>query len=251
MIGTEQTLFGPVNLVDDTIALLKKYEPPDGYYLAFSGGKDSLVLKNLCDKAGVKYDAHYNMTTVDPPELVKYIRRDHPDVIFDRPKMSMFQLIVHKKTPPTRRMRYCCEYLKEHGGDGRIKLIGIRREESASRARRNIVEGNLISPILLWTEFDVWEYIDFHKLQYCELYDTGSRRLGCIMCPLQTTKGMENDAKLYPKYYRAYMNAFEKVIIRRSESNMETMSYWRNAQDIMNWWIYDSKGDGGLYDILD
>ena len=44
----------------------------EGYFLAFSGGKDSVVIKALADMAGVKYDAHYHLTSVDPPELVRF-----------------------------------------------------------------------------------------------------------------------------------------------------------------------------------
>lgn len=53
--------------IDISIAILREFEPEEGYYLAFSGGKDSVALKHLCDLAGVRYDAHYSMTTVDPP----------------------------------------------------------------------------------------------------------------------------------------------------------------------------------------
>ena len=59
---------------------LRAFEPPEGYYLAFSGGKDSVVIKALADMAGVKYDAHYNHTSVEPPELVQFVREHHKDV---------------------------------------------------------------------------------------------------------------------------------------------------------------------------
>ena len=54
--------------VNKSILRLKTFEPPEGYYLAFSGGKDSCVLKWLADTAGVKYHAVYRITSVDPPE---------------------------------------------------------------------------------------------------------------------------------------------------------------------------------------
>lgn len=56
--------------VEVAIERLKAFEPPDGFYLAFSGGKDSIVVKKLADMAQVKYDAHYSVTSVDPPELM-------------------------------------------------------------------------------------------------------------------------------------------------------------------------------------
>ncbi len=237
----ETTLYNEIDLIGEAIELLKSHEPSDGYYLAFSGGKDSLVLKHLCDAAGVKYDAHYNMTTVDPPELVKYIRAEHPDVIFDRPKMSMFQLIVKKSMPPTRLVRYCCEYLKEHGGDGRFKLTGIRREESAKRAQRPQIQADMMHPIFYWSEYDVWEYIDKFKLEYCSLYDTGKTRIGCIMCPSAGRNGMIRDAKNYPKFYKAYLHAFDKMLIERRRKGLKNATPWETPEEVMQWWIYGQK----------
>ena len=52
----EYTLDGTVNKVDVAIKRLRAFEPPEGYYLAFSGGKDSVTVKALMDLAGVKYD---------------------------------------------------------------------------------------------------------------------------------------------------------------------------------------------------
>lgn len=69
---------------------------PDGYYLAFSGGKDSVVIYALAKMAGVRFKAHYHMTTVDPPELVRFIRSSFPEVSTDYPEYSMWNLIVKK-----------------------------------------------------------------------------------------------------------------------------------------------------------
>lgn len=108
--------------VDKAIMRLQSYEPPEGYYLCFSGGKDSVVIKALADMAGVKYDAHYSITTVDPPELIYFIREHHKDVEFEYPRdndgnrITMWNLIPRKQMPPTRLARYCCQYLKENGG---------------------------------------------------------------------------------------------------------------------------------------
>lgn len=84
---------------------------PDGYYLAFSGGKDSVVIYALAKMAGVRFKAHYHMTTVDPPELVRFIRSSFPEVSTDYPEYSMWNLIVKKQIPPVRTARYCCEVL--------------------------------------------------------------------------------------------------------------------------------------------
>lgn len=74
----------------------------DGYYLAFSGGKDSVVLYVLAKMAHVKFQAHYHLTTVDPPELVRFIREAFPDVKVEYPELTMWDLIVKKQMPPLR-----------------------------------------------------------------------------------------------------------------------------------------------------
>ena len=125
---TETTLFGEVDKVQEAIELLRKHEPPEGYYLCFSGGKDSVVIYELAKRSGVKSDAHHNITTVEPPELVKFIHDFYPDVIQDHPPLSMYQLIVINKIPPTRLIRYCCRELKERGGRGRFKLLVSARK---------------------------------------------------------------------------------------------------------------------------
>lgn len=115
------------------IAYLKSFEPEDEpYYLCYSGGKDSDCIRILAALAGVKHDIVNNHTTVDAPETVRYIR-SIPNVIISYPKISMWELIVQKKYPPTRLARYCCEELKERGGVGRIKITGVRWAESFKR----------------------------------------------------------------------------------------------------------------------
>lgn len=125
--------------VNASIERLKAFEPEEGYYLAFSGGKDSVVCKALLDMAGCKYDATYRVTSVDPPELVRFIKEKHPDVKREVPRYkdgsvaTMWNLIPKKLMPPTRIVRYCCEVLKEDGGDGRKTVTGVRWAESSSR----------------------------------------------------------------------------------------------------------------------
>ena len=130
----ENDLFdGVINKVDIAIARLKEFEPTEGYYLAFSGGKDSQCIYHLAEMAGVKFDAHFSVTTVDPPELLRFIRDNYPDIEWVKPKKTMWELISKDTMPPTRIVRYCCRALKEIGGENRIVITGIRHAESTKR----------------------------------------------------------------------------------------------------------------------
>lgn len=127
--------------VQASLDILKMFEPQEGYFLAFSGGKDSQCIYHLAKMAGVKFDAHYNVTSVDPLELVRFIKKNYPDVSFDIPKdsdgkpVTMWSLISQHTIPPTRKVRYCCSGLKEVGGKYRVVLTGVRKAESANRKK--------------------------------------------------------------------------------------------------------------------
>jgi len=247
-------LFGTKNKVEEAISRLKKYEPEEGYYLAFSGGKDSICIYYLAKMAGVKFDAHYNLTTVDPPELVRFIKT-FKDVKIEMPETTMWRLIVKKKMPPTRRIRYCCDVLKERGGIGRVVVTGVRWEESVRRKKTWKVynkvkkqKKHILCPIIDWTEQDVWEFIEKNNLPYCSLYDNpGYSRLGCIGCPQKGSKGMEKDFERYPKYRAQYIRTFEKMLKKRKEEGYK--GDWKTGEDVMHWWIYGNQklNDGGLF----
>ena len=136
MLG--QLSINGLDKVETAIKRLQTYEPPEGYYLCFSGGKDSVTIKALADMAVVKYDAHYSVTSIDPPELVQFVKT-FPDVELVFPKykdgsvVTMWNLIPKKKMPPTRIARYCCEYFKEQHGRDRFTVMGVRWAESSKR----------------------------------------------------------------------------------------------------------------------
>lgn len=109
-------------------------EDQEPYYLAYSGGKDSDTILLLAKLAGVKYEAHHNLTTVDAPETVYYVK-SQPEIIIDRPRKTMWELIPEKLMPPTRMVRYCCAELKERNGSGHKVVTGVRMAESAKRKK--------------------------------------------------------------------------------------------------------------------
>ena len=250
-----------------SIALLRKAEatalsldPENGFWLAFSGGKDSQCLYHIAQEAGVKFRTHMNLTSIDPPEVIRFVRENYPEVEMIRPRMSIYDMAKKKGCLPTRRARWCCAEYKETVGAGKATLIGIRHEESARRARRNEAEllGHkfsgtfdqwseheetmvacvggkdklLISPIIDWTEHDVWEYLDTRGIQHCSLYDRGYRRIGCILCPMSGMRQKRREMEEYPHVRRKWLEA-----IRWLMDNKWKRPQCRTAEDSLDWWI--------------
>ena len=80
-----QTTLSNSDIVQTAINRIREHEPEEGYYLAFSGGKDSICCYHLAKMAGVKFTAYYNMTTIDPPQVTRFIRENYPDVEWNKP----------------------------------------------------------------------------------------------------------------------------------------------------------------------
>lgn len=244
----DQTLFGTVNKVQAAIDLLRQHEPPEGYYLCFSGGKDSVVIHELATRAGVKFEAHHNITTVEPPELMRFIRDHYPNVTNDHPRYSMFQLILKNKIPPLRLMRYCCSELKERGGRDRVKITGIRAAESPRRAKRPQIEiakyggGFFVHVIKDWTTADVWQFIRDNNLPYCELYDQGFERIGCVLCPFQNNKKTQRDLERFPAIADYYRRACRKSFEVNQGCLKKKDCGWTSGDDMFDWWISERRG---------
>ena len=235
------------NKIDRAIRRLRDNEPTEGYYGATSGGKDSICIMRLSEMAGVKVVWHYNVTTVDPPELVRFLKRNYPDTKFNHPKMTMWELIVKKRMPPTRVVRYCCEYLKEGGGNGRVVITGVRRAESSKRSNRQSVEcfnskkkkQMIVNPIIDWTNHDVWSFIKLEKLKYCSLYDEGFKRLGCVGCPMAGKVGMEKEFKRWPHFKKLYIKTFDKMLKNRLKDDL--LIKWTSPEAVFDWWVNNQK----------
>lgn len=267
-------------LTDDAIKFIQKAEKlalrmdDRGIHVAFSGGKDSQVLLALVEMANVKHHAEMQVTSVDSPNLMRFVRKYYPQVKLNFPKRNMRDLILIKGMLPTRQVRFCCAELKEKAGAGSCTALGIRKAESTNRAKRHsieiigqrigydIIDGKLyeqhptmggqlfenekkcnvycvggkdkvtISPIFDWTDNDVWEFIKGNNMPYCDLYDKGFHRIGCLFCPMASPKEKQRELDMFPRFAA-------KVYISSIHSLMEQGKYdhFIDAQQVFDWWI--------------
>lgn len=201
--------------VDVAIKLLRSIPTDDApVEISYSGGKDSDVILELANMAGIPYRAIYKNTTIDPPGTIKHCKEKGVEVF--APTVNFFDL-VKKKGCPTRRSRFCCDYLKEYKVLDRA-VQGIRRGESVKRAKRykepevcrkysKRQKAFIYLPILEWTNNDVAEFIAERGIKCHPLYYDGQgnfhveRRLGCIGCPMRSDAG-KSDFLKYPRFLK-------------------------------------------------
>lgn len=196
--------------IDIAIKFIKAVCSMHNVALAFSSGKDSVVLDYLTKEANVKVQRFHNVTTIDPPGTIAFAKKHGCDIV--RGRYSFLDL-VEKKGFPTMFRRFCCKELKErYYAD--YALFGIRKDESVKRnacyssfddiyyyTKKKFT--NRFFPLLFFTDEDITEIINRHSLECHPLYYDHNgrfcveRRLGCIGCPLQGDRG-KIDFLMYP-----------------------------------------------------
>jgi len=237
VMGITQLNFEGKNKVEVAIDLLRACEPPDDYYGADSGGKDSIAIRLLSRLARVRVDWHYCVSPIDPPEVHQFLRQYHPDTQWDYHARGFWKL-VHKKGLPLRQARWCCEVIKEAGGLGRTIIVGNRRLESANRSKQKCFEKHskvdkiFLRPIIDWTEGEVWELIRKHNEPYCTLYDEGFKRLGCVLCPF--VRDVKREIERFPKIARLWRLSCDHIMKRRLAKGNAT---FKDGQELWDWWI--------------
>ena len=177
-------------------------------FVSFSGGKDSTVVSELVMRAlGTQEILHlYGDTTLEFPESQEYVKRfrkEHPKTLVDtaKNKDKNFEELCEQLGPPSRVMRWCCTIFKTGAIQRRIQTLfkgkkkiltfyGIRRSESSSRNKYDresdspkIATQKTVSPIIDWTDFDVWLYLLTTGIDFNSAYRLGYTRVGCWCCP--------------------------------------------------------------------
>jgi len=214
-VPLEEKIEKAIGFLQSMGPLLKNYGGE--LYVCDSGGKDSDCIVRLAEMAGIPWTGHQNVTTMDPPELMQFLRKERRATVWHRPKQALLTR-MHSKScgPPTRLARWCCEEYKE-SADLRdvLKVIGVRAEESYRRRHLwKLVQhdkktnGKILCPIVYWTEDDVWEFHRLEKLPYCSLYDEGFKRLGCVGCPLGGPIAQAREFARWPRYEENWKRAF-------------------------------------------
>lgn len=87
---------------------------------------------------------------------------------------------------------------------------------------------------------DVLDYCESEKIQMNPLYACGWKRVGCIGCPIAGKKHRTVEFAKYPKYQKAYIMAFDRMLNeRRKRGKTEGGTRWETGVDVFHWWMED------------
>ena len=225
------------SLIDESLEFIGNNLSNKGeIFVAFSGGKDSITVDKLMAMSKVQYKLFYSFTGIDPPELVKFIRKNYPKCIFIKPRRTFWRELSVSLPPGN--IRWCCRLLKKEMSwklPHRHRVFGIRKEESSARARYARISHFVNKqadyfwylPIFHWKEWAIWDFIDKYNLPYPKLYDEGFGRIGCVICPFHSGKDGKLHSlyrKRWPKYFDLWEREIDKLYQKRVGQGKE-MNY--------------------------
>jgi len=200
-------------------------------FVGFSGGKDSIVTAEIMRRSGIPFRLFYSATGIDPPPVVRFIRREYPDCVFLRPTRSFWKNLA-VNVPPSDRLRWCCTAIKKAPAwkmPHAHRVMGIRAEESPRRKAYGRVNHFVNAetdhwqyyPIFRWKEWNLWEFISEANLSYPSVYDDGFDRVGCVICPYHSEPSGRLHAMYrdrWPGFFRLWEKEISKLWRKRQSA---------------------------------
>ena len=236
----------------------------DVFYVAFSGGKDSVVALDLVQRAlpHNKFKVLFGDTGMEFPDTYQVAGQVESDcnssgIDFLRSNCDYQPEYTWRVFgPPSQTMRWCCSVHKTAPQIILLRKImnnphfrgmaftGIRGDESASRSEYDDVSlGEKIRgqyschPILEWNSAELFTYIYSRDLILNDAYKKGNSRAGCLVCPLAASKNMYFKERCYSKSDSGYRTTttFNDIILQTTAKELSTPEAVKEFMDIGGW----------------
>lgn len=203
----------------------------DILYVAFSGGKDSVVALDIVQRAlpHNEFKVVFGNTDMEFPtttELVQKLSRKCSDEGIEF--LEAASNMTSKESwnifgPPARKVRWCCtvhktapviNMLSDKFANGKLRCVmitGVRGDESVSRSGydemsmgKKMAGQYSFHPILEWSSAEIYLYIYSQGLLLNDAYKYGFNRVGCIMCPNSSEKHEYIKRQCFPELVDEY-----------------------------------------------
>jgi 3'-phosphoadenosine 5'-phosphosulfate sulfotransferase (PAPS reductase)/FAD synthetase/ferredoxin len=224
MINANNAIMGA--LITDTLKRIKEMydqqmQKCDTAYIGFSGGKDSVVLLDLCHRVlPLSVPVIFSDTDMELPDTYKVwekVKARYPDRPFLKVRAETSALENWRRFgPPSQALRWCCSVhkstpailaLKTWSGSPSTKIlafVGVRGEESQRRSGYEDIGDGLKNknqvnamPILNWSSHELFLYIFENDLVLNQAYRNGLPRVGCLLCPMSGDRQTELIRQVY------------------------------------------------------
>lgn len=236
----------------------------DVFYVAFSGGKDSIVTLDLVQRSlpHNKFKVLFGDTGMEFPDTYNVVEQvksycEKSGIEFLRSKCDFEPEYTWRQFgPPAQTMRWCCSVhktapqiilLRKYTGNPHFRgmaFTGVRGDESASRSEYNDVSlGEKVRgqyschPILEWNSAELFSYIYDRDLLLNEAYKKGNSRAGCLVCPLAASKNMYFKEQSYSKNVDGYRTTttFNNIILETTSKELSSKEAVEEFMDIGGW----------------
>lgn len=231
------------SLTQETIKKIYNYyvqyqKKVDIFYVAFSGGKDSIVTLDLVQRAlpHNSFKVLFGDTKMEYPDTYDVVNKiqgfcEENKIDFLRSSSHFNPIDSWKKFgPPAQTIRWCCSVhktspqiimLREVTGKPNftgLAFIGVRASESVARSEYEEVslgekhKGQYsCNPILEWNSAELYLYLYLNKLPINDCYKKGNSRAGCLVCPNVSEKNAFFRKKCYPVEVDNYINIIKEL----------------------------------------
>jgi len=210
----------------------------DVAYIGFSGGKDSVVLLELCHRVlPLSVPVVFSDTDMELPDTYAVwnkVKEMYPDRPFIKVSAETQALENWRRFgPPSRALRWCCSVhksspailaLKTLSGNPAARMlvfVGVRGEESLRRLRYEDIGDGLKSrnqvnamPILDWSAHEIFLFIFRNGLNINEAYRYGLPRVGCLLCPMSNYRQTKLIEQVYSDSVRPFVNEVKSAYSR-------------------------------------
>lgn len=236
----------------------------DVFYVAFSGGKDSLLALDLVQRAlpHNEFKVLFGDTMMEfsdtyrTIELVKQYCKDEGIEFLTAKSHLSPEYTWHQFGPPAQKMRWCCSVHKTTPQIILLRRIlnnphfrgmaftGIRAEESVNRSNyEEISMGEKIRgqyschPVLEWNSAELYLYTFANHLIFNDSYKKGNSRAGCIVCPLAGYKNMWFKEQCYSEDSDGYPTTtmFNNIILETTSKDFSSKSAKDEFMNIAGW----------------